>query len=173
LLRVIQLESPVRFFALLGFVYLAAVLETSLVDVMRIGPIAPDLLALAAIVWVLTVPGRWTFLAAGAIGLLSDLAAPGHLGVGMAWMLLVGYAVGRLRMGRNLDALPWQLPVAWAAVTVWAAAVGLTGRILGDLPLPWSVILTRSAEVGLYTAGVALPVLMVLGWTREPLRKGV
>jgi hypothetical protein len=56
-----------------------------------------------------------------------------------------------------------------AAVTVWAAAVGVTGRLLGDVSLPWSTLLARSAGVGIYTAGVALPLLMVVGWICEPL----
>jgi rod shape-determining protein MreD len=154
---------------LAGLTYLAAVLETSLVDVLRIGPVAPDLLALAAIVWLLTASGRWAFLAAGAVGLVSDLIAPGRVGVGMAWMLLVGYAVTLLRARWKLNYLVLQVPAAFVAVTFWAAGVGVTGRLLGDFPLPWSTILARSAEVGLYTAGVALPVLMVTGWIREPL----
>ena len=64
--------------------------------------------------------------------------------------------------------LVWQVPCLWAAVTVWAMAVGLTGRLLGDVELTWSMILTRAAGVGTYTAGVAMPVLMVIGWIREP-----
>ena len=75
---------------LIPIVYIAAVAETSLVDVMRIGDVAPDLLALVALVWLVTVAGPRAFLVAGAVALLGDLIAPGRVGVGTAWMLLVG-----------------------------------------------------------------------------------
>jgi hypothetical protein len=158
-------------------VYLVAVAETSLVDVMRVGNVTPDLLALVAVVWLLTVAGPRAFLIAGAIALVGDLIAPGRLGVGTAWMLLVGYGITCLRArlqgatdGRGFTGaqLLWQVPMVAAAVTVWAAAVGLSGRLLGDIWLPLSTILTRAAGVGIYTAGAALPVLMVVGWVREP-----
>jgi cell shape-determining protein MreD len=161
-----------RFLILTLIVYIAAVAETSLVDVMRVGSVTPDLLALVAVVWVLTAAGPRAFLVAGAIALMGDLIAPGRPGVGMAWMLLVGYGITRLRArfqgatdGRGFV---WQVPCVWAAVTVWAAAVGLTGRLLGDVSLPWPTLLARAAGVGVYTAGVSLPVLMVVGWFREP-----
>ena len=161
-----------RFLILTLVVYVAAVAETSLVDVMRIGHVTPDLLALVAVVWLLTAAGPRAFLVAGVVALVGDLIAPGRLGVGMAWMLLVGYGVTRLR-GRFRGATDgrgfiWEVPCVWVAVTVWAAAVGLTGRLSGDVSLPFSTILARAAGVGIYTAGVGLPVLMVVGWIREP-----
>ena len=161
-----------RFVGLSLVVYLAAVAETSLVDVIRIGDVTPDLLALVAVVWLLTAAGARAFLVAGAVALVGDLIAPGHIGVGMAWMLVVGYGVIQLRArfqgATNGRGFMWQVPCLWAAVTVWAAAVGLTGRLLGDVWLPWSTLLWRAAGVGIYTAAVGLPVLMVAGWVREP-----
>jgi rod shape-determining protein MreD len=151
------------------FTYLAAVAETSLVDAIGIGGIAPDMLALVALVWLLTARGPWAFLAAGAIALVADLIAPGRIGVGAAWMLLVGYAVTRARMRLKVDHLAIQAPAVFAAVAVWAAGVGLTGRLVGDVSLPWWSVLSRSAGVGLYTAAASVPVLMVVGWIREPL----
>ena len=38
-------------------VYVAAVIETSLADALRIGHVAPDLLALLALMWPLTTRG--------------------------------------------------------------------------------------------------------------------
>jgi hypothetical protein len=99
---------------------------------------------------------------------LADVVAPGRLGVGMGWMLLVGYAVARLRTRFGLEHVVVQLLTAWAAVTVWAAAVGLSARVAGEVWLPIWTILARAAGVGLYTAGVGLPVLMVISWIREP-----
>lgn len=149
-------------------VYLAAVVQTSLVDMLRIGHVTPDLLALTAVVWVLLAPGRSGFLVAGAIVLVGDLIAPGHLGTGAAAMLVVGYGLWRLQARAKLANLGAQLLAVWAAVTVWAIAVGCSGWLLGDVSLSLSTVAARAAGVGLYTAGVALPVLMVVGWIREP-----
>jgi rod shape-determining protein MreD len=157
----------VRTLLLAVIVYVAAVVETSLGDVMRVGRVTPDLLALVAVVYVLAARSPRAFLAAGAIALAGDLIAPGRLGVGAAWMLVVGYAVGRLRHHVRLDHFTAQVPVVGLAVACWATGVAATARLLGDLPLAWPAIAVRSAGVGLYTAGVAIPVLMVLGWTRE------
>jgi len=158
-----------RFLVLIPIVYAAAVLETSLVDVLRIGNVTPDLLALTAIVWLLFANGPRAFLAAGAIALVGDPIAPGRLGVGMGWMLLVGYGVSQLRARVKCDHLVGQLTVTWAAVTIWATGVGLTGRLLGEVAMPASTILARAVGVGCYTAGVALPLLLAIGWIGEPL----
>jgi len=157
-----------RILLLTLIVYLAAVIETSLVDLMRIGPVAPDLLALVAVIWLLVSDRPRVLLAAGAIALMGDLIAPGRVGLGMAWMLLVGYVVVRLRARFKVEHLFWQLLITWLAVTLWAFGLGLTGRVLGDVALPVGTILARAAGVGLYTAGVSLPVLMILGWVRQP-----
>jgi len=156
-----------RILLLVVIVYLAAVVETSLDDVMRVGSVTPDLLALVAVVYVLATRSPRSFLVAGGMALAGDLIAPGRPGVGAAWMLVVGYAVGRLRHHVRLNHFAAQVPVVGLAVACWAAGVAVTARLLGDLPLAWSAIAVRAAGVGLYTAGVALPVLMVLGWTRE------
>jgi hypothetical protein len=148
--------------------YLAAVAETSLADALRVGSVAPEVLALVAVVWLLVAAGRYGFLTAGAIMLVGDLCAPGRVGVGAAWMLLVGYAICRLRLRARLSHYLFQLPVVFAAVAAWAACVGLSERFAGDIGLPLGTILTRSLGVGLYTAGLALPILMLLAWFREP-----
>ena len=153
---------------LIPIIYLAAVAETALGDVMRVGDVAPDLIALVAIIWLLTAAGPRAFLVAGGIALVGDLIAPGRLGVGMAWMLLVGYGVTWLRTRLKSDHLGVQVPIACAALIAWAVGVALTGRLSGDVTMPLSTLLTRAATTGLYTAAVALPVLMVAGWIREP-----
>ena len=157
-----------RILLLALIVYVAAAIEVSLADLTRIDHIAPDLLALTAVLYVLRANHPSGFLVAGLIALVGDLIAPGHLGVGMGWMLLLGFGLTRLKKRLPLEHLAVQGFALFAAVSVWAAAVGLTGRVLGDVSLPWSAILARAAGVGLYTAGVALPVLMVVGWIREP-----
>ena len=153
---------------LIPIVYLAAVLDAGLADVLRIGRATPNLLALAAVVWVLATPGRRAFLVGGGIMLLGDLAAPGRIGVGTAWMLVVAYGITRLRTHVGLDHLAAQVAAVGVAITCWTAGVAVTGRLLGELPMAWTTIAGRAAGVGMYTAGIALPVLMVLGWIREP-----
>ena len=157
-----------RLLSLAAIVYVAAVLETALVDVMQVGRVTPDLLALTAVVYLLVAAGPRAFLVAGAVALVGDLIAPGRVGVGMAWMLLVGYAVVRLRAYVKLDHVVRQVPIVGMAVALWAVGVAVTGRLLGDVPLPWSTLFVRAAGVGLYTAGLSLPVLMLTGWIREP-----
>ncbi|MEE8450503.1 MAG: hypothetical protein V3R99_01275 [Thermoguttaceae bacterium] len=158
-----------RYLLLLPIVYVAAVLETSAVDLIGVGRVAPDLLAMVAIIWLMIVPTPRAFLVAGGIVLVGDLIAPGRPGVGMAWMLLIGYAITRLQQHVKMDHLAVQVIVLWAAVTLWASAVGFTGRLTGHVVSPWSTLFVHTAGVGIYTAGVSLPVLMVIGWIREPL----
>ena len=159
-----------RYLLLPPIVYVAAVLETSAVDAITVGRIAPDLLAMVAIVWLTTVGSARAFLVAGAVVLIGDLIGPGRPGVGMAWILPIGYAIGRLQEHVKTDHLAVQVTVVWAAVTLWAAAVGVSFQLLGDVSLPWPTLIARAVGVGFYTAAVSLPVLMVVGWIREPLR---
>jgi cell shape-determining protein MreD len=160
----------VRYLLLIPILYVTAVMETSLADVIRVGCVAPDLLALLAVIWLLFAPGRWTFLAAGAIGLASDLIAPGRLGLGMACFLLIGYTLTRWRAKFPADHLLWQVPTVWLALTLLAASLA-TGRwLLGETSIPLGTLLGRALGVGVYTAGVSLPLLMVIGWIREPFR---
>ena len=157
-----------RTLLLVPIVYAATVIQTSLADVVQVGRATPDLLALVAIVWLLTAGGSRGFLAAGAIGLWADLISPGRVGPGMACFLLVGYAVSLLRRRMPLDHLVWQVAVVGLAVTVLEISIG-TGRwLLDESTLAGQTLLWRAAGVGAYTAGISLPVFMVLGWLRQP-----
>jgi len=159
--------KPMGVLVLIPVVYATAVADTSLIDAMTIGSVTPDLPALTAIVWLLLAGGPRAFLVAGAVALVGDLIAPGRLGVGMGWMLLVGYAVTQLQTRLKCDHLAWQVSLTCVAVIVWAAGVGITGRMVGDVALPTSTLIARAAGVGLYTAAVAFPLLLVIGWIRE------
>jgi rod shape-determining protein MreD len=161
--------KPLWILLLVPIAYAAAVADTSLAERIEVGHVAPDLLALTAVIWLLVGAGPRGFLTAGAIGLAADLVSPGRLGLGMACFLLVGYAITRLRQRLAMDALPAQVVLVFGAVTLLAAGVA-TGRcLLGETAVPLAALLLRSLGVGLYTAGVSLPLLMVLGWIREPL----
>lgn len=157
---------------LVPILYVTAVAETSLVDLLRVGAVEPDLLALLAIVWLLLAPGPWGFLAAGLMGLAQDLLAPGRVGLGMASFLLVGYTVSRLRTHVRLEPLGLQLITVLAAVGTLAVVQTLGHWLLSPSPASLSTLLPRAIGVGVYTAGVSLPVLMVIGWIRET-KKGM
>ena len=159
-----------RFLLLAAILYAAAVLETSLGDVIQVGHVTPDLLAMIAVIWVLLVAGPRAFLAAGAIGLVADLIAPGRVGPAVVCFMLVGYAVNRLRTKLPPDQLLGQVATVWAAVTVLTVSLAVGRWLLGETPVGLGTLLGRAAGVGVYTAGVSLPVLMIVGWVREPFR---
>ncbi len=156
---------------LMPVLYAAAVLQTSLVDLLEVGRVAPDLVALAAVMWLLTAaPGPKTLLVAGAIGFLEDLVSPGCTGPGMICFLLVGYAVVRVRSRFALDQVAWQVSVVWLAVTALALGLAVARWLLGELSLGLRAAAVGACGVGVYTAGVSLPVAMVLGWIVESRR---
>ena len=159
-----------RYLLLVPIVYVAAVLQTSLAGVLCVGHVGPDLMALAAVVWLFTDSQPRAFLAAGAIGLAGDLIAPGRLGLGMACFLLVGYAVVRLRTRMPVDHLVGRAVIVLVAVSLISLGTGCGGWLLGDPSPGLREIVARSVGVGIYTAGVSLPVLMILGWISEPYR---
>ncbi len=155
---------------LAAIVYAVAVVETALADVIAVGRVTPDLLALVAVIWTLLVPGRRTFLTAGVVGLVADLVSPGRLGVGMASFLLVGYGLSRLRARWEFEYLIGQLAAVGLATTFVALAQAAGYWLFGAAPAPPGALVTRALGVGLYTTGVAVPVLMIIGWVREPFR---
>lgn len=152
---------------LIPLVYLAAVAQTSLVEVIRIGRIEPDLLAVTAMTWICLADRRWSFQAAGGVGLAADLISPGRIGLGMAAFLLVGYAVCRLRERIATDRLWLQLLVV-AAGTLAVCVVQVLGHWAIGESGPLGESLLRALGVGLYSAAISLPILMIIGWAREP-----
>jgi len=156
--------------SILPLVYAAAVLQTSLADAISVGHVTPDLMALLAVIWILVTTGRRAFLVAGAIGLVADLISPGHLGVGMASFLLVGYGLARLRTKLAIEHLVGQVFCVGAATTVLVTTQAIGSWLSGDTAVPLATLLVRALGVGLYTAGVSVPLLMLIGWIREPFR---
>ena len=159
-----------RFLLLLPILYLTAVLQTSLCDALSVGHVTPDLLALLAVTWLLVTPGRRAFLVAGLVGLVADMISPGRLGLGMASFLLVGYALTRLRTKLRLDHLGWQVPAVWFSTTALALSLATGTWLSGEALLPPSTLFVRALGVGAYTTGVSIPLLMIIGWIREPFQ---
>ncbi len=147
-------------------VYLAAVVDTSLGGVLAVRGVTPDLVALAAVTWVLLARSRWAFLTGGAVALLGDLISPGRVGVGAAWMLLVGFGLGWLLPRVPGRGLAVRLALVSAAMTVWCLGVAATASVLGDAARPFPRLLAAALGAALYTSAVAVPILMVVGWVR-------
>ena len=86
----------------------------------------------------------------------------------MACFAIVGYVVMRLRP--RLNVLPvWAKAIALApAVAAAALGIGLTRKLLGEIDLGPLTIAMRCLGVGVYTAAIALPLLMLHHWAREP-----
>jgi len=161
----------VRWVLLLPILYAAAVLQTAAGDLLRIGAVEPNLLALTAIVWLIVVPGPRMFLVAGAIGLLEDLLTTGPVGLGMGCFLMVGYALGRLQTQIRVDHLAIQIAAVLVGASLIAVAQAVGFWLSSETPAVLAVLLVRALGVGAYTAGMSIPVLMVLGWLRETRKK--
>jgi rod shape-determining protein MreD len=157
-----------RLVVLIPIVYLAAVFQTSLVEAIRIGRVEPDLLAMTALVWLLVAAGPRGFLAAGLIGLVADLLSPGRLGLGLACYLVVGYALVRLRTRVGLESVSAQLAAVWGGATLLALGQAVGRWLLGEPGQTLPASLAGAIGVGVYTAALSLPVLMVVSWIRQP-----
>ena len=153
---------------LIGSVYTAAVLDTALAPAWSIGEVRPDLLALSAIGAAFLGHKSSACMLASAIGLFADLTAIGRIGAGMACFAFIGYVV--MRFKPRLNALPiWAKTISLApAVAAAALGVGLTRKLLGEIDLGLLTFALRCLGVGIYTAAIALPLLMLHHWAREP-----
>ncbi|MBN1587878.1 MAG: rod shape-determining protein MreD [Pirellulales bacterium] len=151
---------------LVPILYVAAVVQTSLVDVLRIGRVEPDVLVFVGLVWVLCSRGPYRFLAAGAAGLVGDLLCSGTVGPGCAAGLAVGYLLVRADARIAIDRLASRLLAVWVGATFMILVEVLLRGILGQF-VSWAhfgLALRLGLGAGLYTAVISLPVLMVVGW---------
>lgn len=158
----------IRWPVVLTLVYLAAVIETSLNDLLDVATAAPDWLALVAVAMVLALSDRYAFVAAAGIGLVSDLLAPGPLGPGMASFAIVSFAAGRWKTKFRYEHAAHHVAVTWVAVTLTSLAMASVAWLAGGTNAAPSTLMLRALGVGVYTAGVAVPVFMLLGWTGVP-----
>jgi rod shape-determining protein MreD len=157
-----------RGIALAVTAYLVAALDTAFAPAWAVGPATPDLLALTAVLWIIS-PGRpRAFWPAALVGLFADLQSPGRLGVGLACFAIAAYALAGLRP-RLVAAAPWTKAAAVAlVVAAIALACGILRRLLGEIDLSALALLVRGVSVGVYTGAVAVPILMALDWIPQP-----
>jgi rod shape-determining protein MreD len=152
---------------LLPFVYLAAVLETWLAPRWEVSGAGPDLMVLVAFTWLTCSTGRSAILVAAMAGLASDLGSSAPLGLGMAVFALVGYCGVWLRRRLVLDHFPAQLGMLWFAAGATTLLQGFILHLIGQSTLPMRTLFERGALVGLYTAALAIPIFMIIGWRTE------
>lgn len=165
-----------RFIVLAVAVYAAAVAQTSLAPALEVRHVMPDLFALAAVLWQLTARrdadraadgSPRGFIAAALVGLAYDLTSSGPLGVGFGLFAGMGWLIASIRAKLDLAHPLMQLTTVFFATAAIASAEAIIWRLRGETALPSSTLVVRAACVGVYTAAVTLPIVMVLGWLRE------
>ena len=156
-------------------IYLAVAIQTTLVDAIAIGQIAPHVSAMAAVAVVLLHRTNLALAIAAAIGLLEDALWPGRMGVAMAWYLLLSW--GLLEICERFDLQPLNRRVAATGLFAGMLALGegATRYALREPTVGLSEIGVRAVGVGLYTAALAAPFWLVLNrfenaWRRQLAR---
>lgn len=152
---------------LIPLVYLASILQIGLAPHWQVAGAGPDLLALIAVLWTMKSIGWHALAAAATIGLVCDLNSTGPLGVGMALYAVIAYGVVWWRRQVRLDRLPAQIAVVWTGVTAISISEFVASRCLGQSVPPLPIAVERTAIVGLYTAMIAVPIVLVISWRRE------
>lgn len=152
---------------LLLFVYLAAVVETAMAAHWEVGGAAPDLLAIVAFAWFTAAPNGRRLLPTALAGLASDLGSIAPPGLGLATYAAIGYGVARLKTTIFVDRMAVRLGIIWLAATAATMTQMLGVYLEGTFVFEWPNAIARGGMAGIYTAAVALPVLMVSGWLRR------
>jgi rod shape-determining protein MreD len=165
-----------RFLLLAAFVYAAAVLQTSLAPELEVRHVVPDLFALLAVLWQLNgarsagdrgaVAAPPGFIVAALVGLAYDLTSSGPLGAGFGLFAVMGVFMSWIRAKTDLTHPLAQLAIVLFVAAIVAAADATLWRLRGETSLPWATLAVRAACVGVYTAGVAVPIVMVVDWFR-------
>jgi rod shape-determining protein MreD len=158
---------PMSRLFLIPLVYFASILEISFAPHWQIAGAGPDLLALIAVMWTVKSTGWHALAATALVGLVCDLNSEGPLGIGMALYAAIAYGVIWWRRQVGLDRLPAQIAVVWTGVTAISISELAANRCLGQSVPPLSIAIERTAIVGLYTAMIAVPIVLVLSWRGE------
>jgi cell shape-determining protein MreD len=160
--------SPLFFIPL---IYFAAIVQTWFAARWEAFDAGPNLLVLAAFLWLTQSLTRRGLLMAALAGLVSDLNSPTPLGLGMAIFGCAAYCVVWIRLRISLDGFATQLGVVWFAATSITLWQGIFIKCWGMSSVAWSMLVQRSALVGLYTMIVAVPILIFLFWRTSPRKQ--
>ena len=146
--------------------YVAAVAQTTLADLVAIGTIAPDALALVAVVAVLYRRDSAPWLIAATVGLVADLIAPGRFGVEAACFVLLAIVVVSSGVSGRSSLFTQVAACAAASATAAFASASLHGAF-GESEMSIASTAANSLAIGVYTAAFGVPVLMVVKWINE------
>jgi rod shape-determining protein MreD len=153
----------------LAILYGVALADSAFAPLLRVGGVEPDFLALMACVVVFR-GGAKGFLAAGVVGLASDLLGPGRIGIDMAVYLVVGFALSHAAPWRRIEHPLSHTLLAWLAVSMLALGIGTCRWLLGEVALSWTAVAGHSLLVGAYSAALGLPLFMLSNWWDTPAR---
>lgn len=153
---------------LLLAVYIAAILQAAFDSILRVGNIVPDWFAVVALLTVLTVRRPRPLTVGLLVGFAADLSAAGPLGISTALLSITTLSVAHLRRKLHIEHPTLQVPLIASATTLYALGVMLIANFWSTVTHGALATLLEAAGVGTYTAALALPVLMITAWTREP-----
>ncbi len=162
-----------RIVRILVTLYAAIVLQTTIVPLVAIYGVRPDLPMLVVLLVALREGAAGGALAGFVAGLFVDLSSAQMLGVTSLANSLTAFGVGWVADRLVRSSSPTRMLVAFAAVAVrdqFLVALGLADGFWDGLRL----LFTFSIPGGLYTAILAVPGMMLaekaVGWGKETLR---
>jgi len=140
---------------------------TVFVDV-RISGVAPELLAMVAVLaGYFGGPLRGQAVAFGA-GLLWDIYLPTHLGVSALIFAVAAYAIGSLEAGLFHDSRSQQAAVVALATAAMVMAYALSNEILGTRGMLNVHLLKVAAVAGLFNGVLSLAASPLVRWAVPP-----
>ncbi len=152
---------------LLLAVYAAATMQAAFDSVLCVGIVVPDWFVLTALLFVLTVRRSHPLLVGMIVGITADLSAVGPLGVSTALLALTTGTVAHLRRKLHIEHPIIQIPLIAIATTLYTLSIIAVSTIGPSSTPNTAMSLLGAIGVGGYTAALALPVLLIIAWTRE------
>jgi rod shape-determining protein MreD len=154
-------------------VYIAAVLESRLTDVWSVAGVTPDLMALVTLVWLTSSTHRSAVLVSALVGLACDLGQSTLVGPGAASFAITGFCIRKLQQRFQLEQRPTRVWIIALSVISIELMRSLAARFAGESVLPLLTLMNCSVLTGVYTAGTAVPILMMLSWQAERKTKSL
>ncbi len=156
---------------LILILYLAVAAQTTLADAVSIGSIGVHLPAMAAAMVIIIQRGNGALAIAALIGLVEDTLAPGRLGIAMAWYLVLGWFLLEGCERYELRSLGRRAVLTGLYVGLVTLTVGTTRWAIGEPTVGFLRIVLQAVGIGTFSGFVAVPVWIVLDWTRQVLHR--
>ncbi len=140
---------------------------TVFIDIRVLG-VAPELLALVAVLAGYFAGPRSGPSIAFAAGLLWDVYLPTHLGVSALIFAVVAYSIGSVEAGLFHDSRLQLAVVAALSTALMVIAYALSNEILGERGLIDMDMLKIAAVSGLFNAVLSVPASPLMRWALGP-----